>query len=194
MITIRRHILFDAAGDDLLERSVQYFEQSGFKVVDRQEQGLTIKRGSAALNMCTFNPLKVKSAIRVTIKEGMVTATFEVDTVYQLMSVEDEKLWDLFVDNFKLYLTSDIDFVSVNERALRATKKGNLKYLGWALLGAVVVGVPAGVIAYLTDIDSIASTGVALGAFGLVMKKMNDERKRNANSDERGSSTIRRSL
>lgn len=54
-----------------------------------------------------------------------------------------------------------------------------MKYMGWAILGAVVAGVPAGFIAYWTGIDSIASTGAVVGALGLMFYKINQDKEKN---------------
>lgn len=51
--------------------------------------------------------------------------------------------------------------------------------MGWALLGALIGGIPAGLIAYWTGINSIISIGAASGAIGLLTKKINDEKKKN---------------
>jgi hypothetical protein len=48
------------------------------------------------------------------------------------------------------------------------------------LIGAVVFGVPFGFLAYFTGIDSLASTGAAIGAVSFISFKINGERKKDA--------------
>jgi hypothetical protein len=55
--------------------------------------------------------------------------------------------------------------------------KNSLVYVGWALLGGLLGGVPTGFIAYWTGVDSIVSIGAVGGAIVLLTQKINDEKK-----------------
>ncbi|WP_089332009.1 hypothetical protein [Hymenobacter mucosus] len=59
---------------------------------------------------------------------------------------------------------------------VKANKKNSLKYLGWALVGGLIGGIPAEFIAYVTDIDAIAAMGTAGGVLVLLNKKINNEK------------------
>ena len=86
---------------------------------------------------------------------------------------------DLPVSNQYL-LDTKFDFLAENSKTLKTTKRKNLKYLGWAVLGGLIGGLPSGLIAYWTGINTIASIGATSGAIALLTKKINDEKKKNA--------------
>jgi hypothetical protein len=69
---------------------------------------------------------------------------------------------------------------AINAKALITTKNNSLKYVAWAALGGIIGGIPAGLVAYWTEIHSIASIGAAGGAIALLTKKINDGKKKNA--------------
>jgi hypothetical protein len=50
-------------------------------------------------------------------------------------------------------------------------------HVGWALLGAVIFGVPFGFLAYLIEWDTLAPLGAALGATIFLTAKKNREGK-----------------
>jgi hypothetical protein len=168
---------------DLRKMTIEYFEKSGFKQFDNQSTETKIKfgRGSIASNMWTLNPLNWKSEIDIEFNGQEVKANFNVNAVGQIPTNKDELLWDTFIDNYQKYLRdSNFDFLTENSKTLNTTKSKNLKYLGWAIIGGLIGGIPAGLIAYWTGITIIVSFGAAGGAIALLTKKINDEKNINA--------------
>lgn len=168
---------------DLQEKTIEYFKKSGFEILksDREDTKLIIQRGSIFSNMWTFNPLKWKSEINIEIIGQEVIAEFNINTAGQIPTQKEEVLWDNFIENYKRYLADKkYDYESENKKALNTTKKNSWKYIGWALLGGLIGGIPSGLIAHWTGIDSIVSLGAAGGAIGLLTKKINDEKMKNA--------------
>jgi len=50
----------------------------------------------------------------------------------------------------------------------------------WALIGAIVCGVPLGFLAYFTGMDMLAGMGAAGGAMLFMMHQINKDRQKNA--------------
>ena len=180
MTEIKKNIKFTTPDNiDLTKKTIEYFMESGFKHIETLGKNLKFERGSIASNMWTFNPLKWKSDIDVKIIEQEINAHFNINATGQIPTQKEEILWDIFIDNYKNYLTdSKFDFNTKNRKALNATKSNSLKYVGWALLGGIIGGIPAGLIAYWTEINSIASIGAVGGAIGLLTKKINDNKEK----------------
>ncbi|MFC5683721.1 hypothetical protein ACYE2N_01135 [Flavobacterium sp. MAHUQ-51] len=181
MKVIRKKIDFTVLGNpDLINDTIKYFKQSGFRYIDNNtEEKLRFERGSIASNMWTFNPLKWKSEIEIEISGQKIKANFNINTVGQIATQKEEKLWDSFIENYRKHLINNkFDFKTENKKTLKSTKKNSLKYIWWALLGGLIGGVPAGLIAYWTGINSIVSIGSSVGAIGLLTKKINDDKKK----------------
>jgi hypothetical protein len=187
MTVMHKKIEFTVSDNsDLTKGTIEYFKQSDFKYIDNTtDEKLRFKRGSIALNMWTFNPLKWKSEIDIEISGQKIRANFIINATGQIATQDEQKLWDSFIVNYKTYLNDNkFDFKTENKRTLSSTKKNSLKYVGWALLGALIGGIPAGLIAYWTGINSIISIGAASGAIGLLTKKINDEKKKTTYSEQ----------
>jgi hypothetical protein len=177
MTNLRRNIKFIIENkNNCFERTIEFFAQSGFRLVKKSEQNLLFTRGSFALNMVTFNPLKWKSAINININDQELNAVFDINATGQIITLKEENLWDSFIDSFRLYMIEGIDFKKENARAIKATKKDSLKYVGWALIGAIIGGIPGGILAYLTGNSTIVSVGAVAGAMALLTKKIKEGR------------------
>ena len=163
--------------------TIEYFQKSGFNQVDNKttDNKITFERGSIASNMWTFNPLNWKSTIDIEISGQDVKANFNINAAGQIPTNKDELLWETFNNNYQRYLSDpSYDFLTETSKTLKTTKGKNLKYLGWAALGGLIGGLPAGLLAYWTEIDILVAIGAAGGAVGLMTKKINDDKKKNA--------------
>lgn len=157
-----------------------YFQKQGFKLVKSDENSLQFKRGSVLNNMVTFNPLKWKSSINIKFEENIVKANFDINTIHQAVTLKEERLWQKFISNYQKTIETGKSLISENQLELKATKKSSWKYIGYAILGAIVFGIPSGIIAYLTGIESIVSIGAVSGALMFMMNKIEKERRENA--------------
>ncbi len=166
--------------DDLTEKTLEYFTKSGFKhiVTSSNDKIIKFERGSIASNMWTFNPLKWKSAINIDLSKNQVKATFNINAAGQIPTTKDEELWETFIANYQKYVCdANFDYLNENSENLKSTKSKNLKYIGWAVIGGLIGGVPAVLIAQLTGINSVVSIGAALGAVVFLMIKINGDKK-----------------
>ncbi|MGC3946485.1 MAG: hypothetical protein QM762_18505 [Chryseolinea sp.] len=157
--------------------TVNYFRRAGFRVVSALSDEISFTKGSVLQNMFTFNALSWKSDVRITYSNGEVVAIFEVNTFGQAVTPKEEQLWNTFVGNFRRSLIEKVDLNVENEREMQETKMSNLKYVKWAIIGGIVCGIPSGVIAYYTGLDSLAAIGAAGGASLVVMYKVNKDRR-----------------
>jgi hypothetical protein len=184
MTAISKKIAFKVLDhSDLPEKTIEYFKQSGFKhiVSSPNDKKIRFERGSIASNMWTFNPLKWKSEIDIEINGQEVKANLSINAAGQITTNKDIRLWEKFIDNYQKYLNKpNFDFLIENSRELKTTKSKNLKYIGWAVLGGLIGGIPAGLIAYWTGLNTMVSIGAAGGAIALLTKKIHDEKKKNS--------------
>lgn len=184
MTAIKRTIKFKVSEPtDLKKMTIDYFTKSGFKHIDNVSNNKKIffQRGSIASNMWTFNPLNWKSEIDIEFNGQEVKANFNINIAGQIPTNKDELLWQAFIDNYEKYLLdSNFDYLTENSKSLKTTKSKNLKYFGWAILGGLIGGIPAGLISYWSGISTIVSIGAAGGAIALLTKKINDDKKKNA--------------
>lgn len=182
MTSIIKKIEFTVSdSSDLVKNTIEYFKQSGFKPVDTtSDRKLKFKRGSLTSNMWTFNPLNWKSDIQIEISGEIVIANFNINTKGQTLTSKEVNLWEIFINNYQNYLTENtFDFKTENEKALNSTKKNSVKLFGWALLGGLIGGIPAGLIAHWTGVNWLAGLGVGIGATVFLMKKIGDDKRSN---------------
>ena len=157
-----------------------YFTGTGFKKVSETKNQLSFVKGSSLLNMVTFNPLNWKSEVKVILTNDIVEAYFDINTVGQMVTPKEEKLWDIFIENYKISVRDKVDMTQVNKNQLSETKKDSWKYVKHSLIGAIVFGVPSGILAYYTGLDTLAPMGASIGAISFLSKKINEDRKKNA--------------
>jgi hypothetical protein len=168
--------------EEVKDLNLTYFTKSGFRYVESHssERKWVFRRGSFASNMWTFNALQWKSLIEIELNGAELRADFQINTVGQLPTYQEELLWDTFIGHYRRYLQEpDFNFISENSKMLNSTKNKNLKYVGWALLGGLIGGIPAALIAHYTKTDILVPVGAALGAMTLMIKKINDEKQKN---------------
>ena len=162
--------------EELKTETKDYFQNQGFKLIYSDPNSLKFKRGSAFQNSFTFNPLKWKSLITITFDNNKVSANFEIDTIYQVVSVKEEKMWETFISNYSKTIETGKSFISENKAELNTTKKSNWMYLGYAVLGAIIFAIPSVFIANFTGVDTIVSIGSAIGATIFLLCKINKDR------------------
>ncbi len=115
-----------------------YFFGSDFRMLSESKDQICFTKGSLLNNMVTSNPLNWKSEVKITVRNDMVLANFEINTYGQLVTPKEENLWNLFIENYKESITNKLNLVLANEKYLKEIKRDNLRYLKSALLGAVI--------------------------------------------------------
>ena len=161
-ILFRGDILVSDSITNLKKISTDYFVKQGFKEVMRTESKLSFKRGNIFLNMVTMNPLKWKSKFTLLFEEGKISTDFEINTIYQMVSSQEEKVWFNFVHNYHQSVTTGKLQLPDNKKLIKKAKRAVLKHFGYALLGGFLFGVPGIIISYYTGIHAIA-TGLGVG-------------------------------
>ncbi|HEY1038064.1 MAG TPA: hypothetical protein VGF30_01590 [Bacteroidia bacterium] len=148
----------------VVEKTIHFFTRSEFKLVEQNGNNLKFKKGSILRNGFTFDPLKWKSDLTVEITGNKIKAKLDIANTGQSMGNKEEEVLDSFFKSYKLYVNEGLDFEKAHADAAQKIKKHGWNIVLWAVLGAVVIGVPAGIIAYLTGIKSILTTGAIFGA------------------------------
>lgn len=178
--TITKSVTFSVPGaSDLRLKTIDYFSKSNFRQTSAlTDQKIIFRRGSLLSNMYTFNPLKWKSEIQIDIQGQEVSVQVKINTFAQLPSLKEETLWDDFLQNYEAYLNDGrLDYFSKNKASLKSVKKSSYRRAGWVLLGALVAGIPAVLLALWTGIDTIAPVGASMGAMYYLNKKNEQERR-----------------
>ena len=163
--------------ENLKIETSHYFSRHGFKMTKTDSNSLQFEVGSRLRNMITFNPLKWKSRSHISFHKHNVIAVFDIDTSFELVTSKEELLWKEFISNYQKTIELARSFESENLNYLTDAKKSSWKYIGYALLGALIFGIPFGFIAHVTKVDSIVGVGAAVGALIFVKFKINQEKK-----------------
>ncbi|WP_028981332.1 hypothetical protein [Sporocytophaga myxococcoides] len=153
-----------------------YFSKNGFILTRESDEYMIYKRGSLFQNFLTFNSLKWKSEIQIRFDGPTIHSTINVNTIGQIVTWKEEKLWDTFISNFEVNIYTGKDLTENNIQALVDTKSNTFRLIGWALVGAIVIGIPAGIVGYYTNIDSSAGVGATMGAILMMRNKNNKEK------------------
>jgi hypothetical protein len=178
---MKKQITFGVSDTDLFFVSTEkYFSAAGFKKISQTDNQILFSKGGALGNLIAFNSLNWKSAVKITLHDAIAVTEFNINTVGQLVTPKEEGLWDTFIENYKLSITNGLDLTTENQLQIKGTRRDSLKYVKWALIGALVFGVPSGILAYISGIDTLAPMGATIGAVFLMTYKINQERKKNA--------------
>jgi hypothetical protein len=136
MPLINKNIQFGIEDKTLKEdKIIEYFKESGFKLVSIQNENLTFSRGSILTNLFTFNPLKWKSKIGVEIIDKEVKVDANINTIGQTVIDAEDNLWDVFLTNLKFFLTNNIDYKEINNEVLKSTRKESYKFIEEITIG-----------------------------------------------------------
>ena len=125
----------------LATKTAEYFTQSGFKLTDTKSDQLKFIHSSSIFDAWKLNPIKWGSEVTISFNRNNVKAEFSVDTEAQMNTSEEENVWETFIENFRAYLTTGIEYKDLNKKALEEVRKTRLIYMGWTILGAAIGGV-----------------------------------------------------
>ena len=164
----------------LTERIIEYFTKSKFKCIEINEDNFKFTHSSLFFDTWTINPLKWGSEIIVSIKDNKVTAVFCVDTESQMKSVEEENVWNVFIGNFKTFLTDKKDLNILIKKKIANVKTSRLLYIGWTILGVIAGGLLGMFLTNLTGSKMIGYFSIPIMATFFLTKIINFRRKKNA--------------
>lgn len=177
---MEKHIKFGISNEDRLQEKIsEYFDQSGFNLVDKRDNVFKFVHGSSFFETWIFNPLKWKSEITVAIRKDELTANFSIDTSAQMNTFEEEAVWDTFIENFELFLTRNIDFKKTNQVAVKKSRRSGFAYVGWAISGAVIGGITGMLLSHLTGMDLFNYIGVPIGGGLLFANRIKHQKTKN---------------
>jgi len=175
---MKRYLQFEIESDSQLSKKViNYFDRSGFKLLEQNDNCLKFTFNSSILNTWTFNPLKWKSDIVVLINGKEIKAKFLIDTSAQIVTAEVKEAWQVFIDNFRQYIIDGIEFEEVNTEAVKRARQSILKLTAWAILGIAVGGIIGACIKHLTGLTFMTYIGIILGANYFLRRKLISNRR-----------------
>lgn len=140
---------------------------------------MTHKLGSMMRNLVTFNPLQWKSKIDVEFDAEKVFTSFRIKTSFQVATSKEENLWENFISNYQSTIETGKAHVANNQAALLEKKISSLTYILFAVISAVIFGIPAGIIAHKTGIDGLASAGASVGAVAAMSYRIKIDKEKN---------------
>ncbi len=127
----------------LIDKTIKYFTDAGFKLIRQTENLLIFRRGLFYLSSWIFNPLAWRSKVKVKIKEDSVVVDYVVDEPKQILTKRELELWQFFIGDYADSLFVEADYNEINKRAVRDIKLHSIK-LGLVLLLVGLVGVAIG--------------------------------------------------
>lgn len=143
MDSISKSIIFQVNEESrVVERAITYFNDFGFKCTKRSDQLISFSKGSILKNLLAFNPLEWKSNIDLEVNDKEVRIDLKINTFGQIVLKEEEVLWDLFIDNFKLFIIDGKEYnkIKIINEKIRDVKKESYNFLeGWIIGGTTSV-------------------------------------------------------
>lgn len=141
----------------LAEKVMGFFNHFDFVLISNRNGSLKFKRCSTALDAWKTNPLKWGSEITVSISENNLSARFLVETGAQMNTKEEKRVWQIFIENFEVYLTTGLLNSANLISAIEESKRSRMSYIAWAVSGAFVGGLVALISGRLTNMSATFS-------------------------------------
>jgi len=160
-----RSFEIEATTKDAEKRVEEFLAQAGYQRTSNSE--LKYKRGSMLGSLTSFSPRKWRASLLTRIHpldrdRAKISVIVDVNTTGQMVTQREKDYWETEIEGFKKAIESGkISFEGLNEDHQKLTRSG-WKGL-WIFLGvALVVGVPAGVIASKIN-PAYSNVGIAVG-------------------------------
>ncbi|HYG03396.1 MAG TPA: hypothetical protein VD927_13185 [Chryseosolibacter sp.] len=117
---MKRQIQFEINDDtSVLEASKTFFTRTGFKIANVTDKTVSFSKGSTLLNMVTFNPLNWKSRITLSVQNNLLLADFDIDATGQAVTPKEEKLWDKFIESYRISIVDKVDLSQTISQELK---------------------------------------------------------------------------
>ena len=129
---------FVSDNNELKNKIIIYFEQFGLNLVENNNDHLKFAHDSTLFDTWKANPLHWGSEITVLIKGNNIVTDFYIDNDAQMKTIEEETVWNTFIENFQIFITNGVDHNSKIDSAIIGNKKRRLRYIFWAFLGALI--------------------------------------------------------
>ena len=132
--------------ENVREAISSYFEKYNFIKFRVEEQCLMFKKNEKFLSSWSFNPLKWYSFVTVKlIGTKKIQATFSLSTTHLINGLKELEIWNIFIINFKNYLTNNKNY-SENElnKAIKKSKLNGAFFFATILF----IGLLAGLLKY----------------------------------------------
>ncbi|XMB73209.1 hypothetical protein RJI07_04670 [Mycoplasmatota bacterium WC30] len=104
MLTFENELCVDTLDPEIISKIKQYWESKTFVFTEQNSNRFVAKRGSAFKNNFTFNMMKLKSTLKITIEDNVIMTLLEVDPIGQIITEAEKRYWPLELDAFKQYI------------------------------------------------------------------------------------------
>lgn len=127
---------FVSDNNQLTKKIIDYFAQFGFKLIEQNNEHIKFKQDSSLFDAWKANPLKWGSEVTVFIKGDNIVTDFDIDSEAQLNTLEEEIVWNTFIENFQNYMSNGNVLNDKINSAIIENRKKRIRYIIWAILGA----------------------------------------------------------
>ena len=163
----------------IIERIIEYFTKSHFKLVDRDADKLKFSHSSSFFDTWTTNPLKWGSEIVVSLKDNEIISDFCIDTESQMKSVEEINVWSTFISNFESYITDTKKFKTLTKPNLKKVRNSRLIYIGLIILGCLLGGFISIYISKFTGNKTLGYFAIPIMATLFLTISINNKKQKN---------------
>lgn len=136
-----RRIKIDVIDANNLDKLViNFFESYEFQLIETKVDILKFRQNSSLLDGWKSNPIKWSSEVSIALSDKTIVAEFIVDTDAQMNTREEKKVWQTFIENFKIYVERGETQNSKLASTISESKESRLNYFGWAFFGTLTSG------------------------------------------------------
>lgn len=137
---IRRIKIDVIDANNLDKRLINFFESYEFQLIETKVDILKFRQNSSLLEGWKSNPIKWGTEVSIALSDKTIVAEFIVDTDAQMNTREEKKVWQTFIENFKIYLEGGETQNSKLASTISESKESRLSYFGWAFFGTLIGG------------------------------------------------------
>ncbi|WP_196887277.1 hypothetical protein [Aureivirga sp. CE67] len=119
--------------------TVFFFQKHKFTLVEEKVDYLKFEKGSFFQNNYTFKPLNWKSNIEIRYTKNRIIADFKINTTYQIVTKNEKKIWETFINSYKKLLIYKKENEVDLENIKRKNRKNNIKIMFWIILTTVLI-------------------------------------------------------
>ena len=125
--------------DELRIKIITFFQCYNFELLEiNNESVLKFKNKGSLLDGWKSNPLDWKSEISIIFNQNSLEVIFNIDTLSQMKTYEELKVWEIFIETFQSFLIEGNTKNSTLISAISESKKSRFSYFGWAIIGILI--------------------------------------------------------
>lgn len=146
----------------------EYFIKQGFRLVEESNNQIVFRKGGIFRNLIAMSPLNWKSIATISFHSHSINSYFIINTFGQIVTPNEEKIWDNFISNYKQSLIDHKNYHTQNHQQIMKAQKNNLKLILWAVVIGILVGIPSGIIGYYFGL-SLKVSAIIASAIAIIL-------------------------